>query len=288
MAGRLRGAGGSRVLAVIALGAILAAMACGDDPSEPVVVGDGTTTVTSSPEAAELALPRCRDVPEVDPAPVPPDPSSDPEVAAWQEQRAGVGLPSDEASTLAAAAAEAEAPVEDLGFPMTAEEADRFFGHQESNGELATLVQEAVGHERSGTSMTASSPPWPGSMSSKSAGAGTARCTVEPPSMPAMVAHESGTSTPSPAGPSSTSTSSKAPGRCSNRTWSAVPAARRLTGIGNRVNVVRAAGSRPVAPARGPSAARSTESARDTSDSGSTSPIRDGQRSSNCRCSAAD
>jgi len=149
MAGRFRGAGGYRVLAVVALGAILTAMACGDDPSEPVVVGDGTTTVTPSPEAAELALPRCRDVPEVDPAPVPADPSSDPEVAAWQEQRAEVGLPSDEASTLAAAAAEAEAeaPVEDLGFPMTAEEADRFFGHQESNGELATLVQEAVGDE---------------------------------------------------------------------------------------------------------------------------------------------
>jgi hypothetical protein len=109
--------------------------------------GDERVEATDEPSTSALALPRCDDVPEVSASSPPAELSADPAVAAWQQARAEVGLPSDEGSTVAAAEAQAVDPVEDLGFPMTAEEAEGFFAHQSGNGDLATEVQDAVGGE---------------------------------------------------------------------------------------------------------------------------------------------
>lgn len=126
---------------------VLATAACGDDGGQALdVAGQPSTTTRDG-----LALPHCDDVPRIDGTATVADPSDDPEVAAWQQQRADVGMPSDEASTLAAAADPATAtepePASAFGFPMTQDEAVEWFAFQEGNDATITEVRALIGDE---------------------------------------------------------------------------------------------------------------------------------------------
>jgi hypothetical protein len=124
---------------------LLAAAACGDDGGQVVdAVGDTTTTARDG-----LALPHCDDVPDADGATAVADLSADPEVAEWQQRRADVGMPSDEAATRAAADAPATEPepASAFGFPMTQAEATAWFDFQEAGDAVIGDVRALVGDE---------------------------------------------------------------------------------------------------------------------------------------------
>lgn len=131
--------------AVLVVAALLAA--CTGDDGEPLTVGDEAptagvaTTGTSGGDDTALAVPRCDDVPRLDAAPVDGPLSDDPEVAAWQQQRADYGLPSDEASTRAAAASPRSPDAASYGNAITDEEAVAFEADNSRLGDLAGPLQ---------------------------------------------------------------------------------------------------------------------------------------------------
>lgn len=125
--------------ALLALVVVLGA--CGGD-DEPVATDAGATSTTTAaaPADGELAIVRCDDVPSLSGEPVVDGPiSPDEDVAAAQQERAGYGVPSDEASTVAAIA---DGPSPELGFALTAEEEADFIAAQETTSATAQALQE--------------------------------------------------------------------------------------------------------------------------------------------------
>jgi hypothetical protein len=128
---------------LVALPLAVLVPACSDD-AEPLATGGATTSTSAADPAADLAIERCSDLP-VEAAAVDGPLSSDPQVATWQQQRADVGMASDEASTVAAEAAGNEIPdVAGFGWPMTDEEFTGLMAFQEQAGAAIDEAQAVL------------------------------------------------------------------------------------------------------------------------------------------------